>query len=264
MAYEGLTTKLAALLGKSKYPHQIFSDDIFLTSFPRSGNTWLSFLVAHVLAQQQGLGYEINFFNIHDFVPEYDNLRLSLRPAGIAGFPRILKSHYNCNHHFPKVILIVRDPRAVMDSYFRYLKGLRVIPADWGLAECVDSPQFGIAAWVAHTEGWLERADKGKRTRVIRYEDLVTDTYGHLARLFQTIGREPEPAWLERAIALSSRQRMIQQEAATRVPDFPLHSAEFRFVRGEANGQEAPLPEAVRAKIESQAAALLDLLGYQR
>ncbi|MBD3881009.1 sulfotransferase domain-containing protein [Phormidium tenue FACHB-886] len=45
---------------------EILSDDIFLVSYPRSGSTWLRFLIASYLADQQ-----TDFFKFMRIVPEF-------------------------------------------------------------------------------------------------------------------------------------------------------------------------------------------------
>lgn len=65
----------------------VFPDDIFLTSYPRSGNTWSRFLIGNLIYQDE----PTTFLNVEERIPEiYFNsdhrLRALIRP-------RILKSH---------------------------------------------------------------------------------------------------------------------------------------------------------------------------
>src|SRR5438270_13523251 len=65
----------------------VFPDDVFLTSYPRSGNTWTRFLIGNLIYQDE----PVTFANIESRLPEiYFNSDHYLRSLPR---PRILKSH---------------------------------------------------------------------------------------------------------------------------------------------------------------------------
>ena len=53
------------------FSNKKFDSEFFLSSFPRSGNTWVRFLIANVYNNIKKRYDEIDFFNIHEIVPEY-------------------------------------------------------------------------------------------------------------------------------------------------------------------------------------------------
>jgi hypothetical protein len=74
--------------------NKVYSDDTFLCSYPKSGNTWVRFLVANLLEQK----LEITFCNIDDYVPEIELHKerlnhLSKRP--------LMKTHWPLFYLFP-------------------------------------------------------------------------------------------------------------------------------------------------------------------
>src|ERR1017187_7417206 len=88
----------------------IFPDDVFLTSYPRSGNTWTRFLVGNLIYQDLG----VSFLNVERLVPDmYKTADWVMRRLPR---PRVLKSHECFDPRYPKVIYIVRDPRDVAVS----------------------------------------------------------------------------------------------------------------------------------------------------
>src|SRR5438874_11952371 len=124
---------------------RIRPDDTFIVSYPRSGNTWIRFLIANLLHPE----IEVGFANIDTFVP--DTAALSSRALKRTPRPRVLKSHQYFDHRYPKVIYIVRDARDVALSYYQFHRkygfihdghpieqfvadfvGGRLISADWG------------------------------------------------------------------------------------------------------------------------------------
>src|SRR5437763_15946727 len=85
----------------------VFPDDVFLVSYPRSGNTWTRFLIGNLLDQED----PITFANIESRIPE-----IYLFPdKGLLGLPRprIRKSHEYFAHRYKRVADVMRRLRAV-------------------------------------------------------------------------------------------------------------------------------------------------------
>ena len=88
--------------------------DIFIVSYPRSGNTWVRTIISEIVFKHSGkkLGDLCKFIpDLH--TPNIDNIILK--------HPRIFKSHFNYSDEYKRVIYIVRDPRDVFISYYKYL-----------------------------------------------------------------------------------------------------------------------------------------------
>src|SRR5215468_2315878 len=90
----------------------VFPDDVFLVSYPRSGNTWARFLVSNLVHP----GEPTTFANVESRIPEiYFNPDHVMRRLPR---PRVLKSHECFQPHYPRVIYIARDPRDVAVSSY--------------------------------------------------------------------------------------------------------------------------------------------------
>src|ERR1019366_2584136 len=84
---------------------QVLPDDIFLVSYPKSGNTWTRFLLGNLLNPDEG----ITFANVERKVPDiYAESKRTLKKAPR---PRLIKSHECFDPRYRRVIYIVRDPR---------------------------------------------------------------------------------------------------------------------------------------------------------
>ncbi len=92
----------------------IFPDDVFLTSYPRSGNTWTRFLVGNLVHT----GKPLTFLNVEQLVP--DMYKHSDRYLRRLPRPRILKSHEVFDPRYKRIIYIVRDPRDVAISHYHF------------------------------------------------------------------------------------------------------------------------------------------------
>ena len=92
----------------------VYDDDTFLVSYPKSGNTWVRFLLANLLYPNEAVG----FANINRLLPAPGvSPRRFLKSLPR---PRILKSHEPFDVRFRKVIYLVRDPRDVAVSEYHF------------------------------------------------------------------------------------------------------------------------------------------------
>src|SRR5579859_5681530 len=187
----------------------IYPDDVFLVSYPRSGNTWTRFLIGNLIDQTQ----PVTFSNIESRIPEiYFNpdrfMRKLLRP-------RILKSHECFQPHYPRVIYIVRDPRDVAISFYHHHIKAGNITDDCPLVKFVPrfiagefDPKFG--SWRDNVLSWLALRGNDQAFLLVRYEDLKRDLTHELSKIvaflqrcsFPNIESTAEAFW--RASGLSS------------------------------------------------------------
>ena len=86
----------------------ILPDDVFLVSFPKSGNTWTRFLVANLRFPND----PATFANINQLIP--DPTATARRDFDRMPRPRIIKSHECFDPRLPEVINVVHDPRDVV------------------------------------------------------------------------------------------------------------------------------------------------------
>ncbi|MCI0471819.1 MAG: sulfotransferase domain-containing protein, partial [Candidatus Aminicenantes bacterium] len=98
---------------KENTPHLERTVPFFLASFPRAGSTWVRFLIANVFNYEKKAFPEIDFFNIHEIVPEYGKSDKFL----FADCPKIFKTHEPYQAVFQDTILILRDPFDTLYSY---------------------------------------------------------------------------------------------------------------------------------------------------
>lgn len=187
-------------------PPPIHDDDLFLVSYPKSGNTWMRFLLANLLRSQAAAASDepIDFHSAVRYVPEYE---LHTDEVNAAERPRVLKSHTPYNSEFPRVVYLVRDPRDVYVSYYHYMR--KRLPADTGISAFIRMDGLHPCHWHGHVAGWVDRPN----VRVIRYEDMLSDTAGQLRRFLAFWGeRSFSDAQIAYAVRQSSFTSMKQLE----------------------------------------------------
>jgi hypothetical protein len=249
----------------------VFPDDVFLTSYPRSGNTWTRFLIGNLIYQNE----QTTFANVEKRIPEiYFNSDHGMRALPR---PRILKSHECFQPHYPRVIYIVRDPRDVAVSFYHHNVKAGNIPDDYPMEDFV--PRF-IAAefdhkwgtWAEHVQSWLLLRGNHSGFILMRYEQMKENTAQELGRLatfldlcrFRQIDHSPEK--IQRAIDLSSPERMRKLEKEQSA-DWVLTKktrADKPFVRtATSGGWKTTLSPASVAAIEAAWGPLMGSLGYE-
>ena len=255
-----LVTRAAkARMARHFLPGERHDDDLFVVEFPKSGVTWLTFLLANVNVQLAGDRRAVTYFNLNDFVPDVQSIsHVSVPRAALPGY-RFFKSHAPYMSEYRKVFYLVRDPRHVMVSYWIFLTGLGWYRGT--LEELVADRTHGIRAWTRHITGWLDGIHPSASFTLIRYEDLLSSPHAELGRLYRLLGMPVTDEIIATAVERSSIERMREFEAEAAAGHPALQN--FEFVRRQAPGTaRAPLREDVREKIEKEAGAMMKRLGY--
>ena len=243
----------------------IYDDDVFLTSYPRSGNTWTRFLVGNFVNPTE----PVTFLNVERLVPDmYKTADWVLRRLPR---PRVLKSHECFDARYRRVIYIVRDPRDVAISNYHWEMKLRSIPDGCPIEEFVTMWMDGnfwrrIGSWADHVNSWMATRQGHENFILMRYEDLQSDQRRELGRVARFMGLDPDPARIDQAIERSSAANMRKMEETQGkkwVATFHTRS-DKPFVRKAASGGwRAVLPEKTVIYMEAHWGQLMKQLGYK-
>ncbi len=242
----------------------ILPDDIFLVSFPKSGNTWTRFLLANLRFPDE----PATWANIDRLIPD---------PTGTAKKdfdrmprPRIIKSHECFDPRYPRVIYIVRDPRDVVVSQYHYHRKIRKIEVDSPIEKFVTRFLAGETcphgSWGQNIATWLYTSEGDPRFLLLRYEDLVADTARELAKVVNFLHFSAGPEQIAQAVARSSADRMRELEKAQRDKNglFKGSRNDMSFVRAAGSGGwRTGLPAPMVATIEAAWGPLMQHLGYE-
>ena len=240
------------------------SHAVMLVSYPRSGNTWVRFLLANLLAS----GDLPTYRNLNSYVPdiyESDLLRLSR----LSGAHTIIKSHQPLSIHYRRVIYLVRDPRDVLLSYHRYhqkFTGRDVDLEDFG-RHFMDGTIDSFGSWGVHAGGWLGARRDDPDFLLVRYEDLNRDPLVELRRITAFIEWSVEPATLRLAVSRTTPDalRLMETEREAATPQLLRSSRDVAFVQKATSGYwHDDLPTQLALAIGEKWGGLLDELGYPR
>jgi hypothetical protein len=244
---------------------RVFPDDVFIVSYPKSGNTWTRFLIANLIYPDK----HPDFTNINELVPDPEGV--TKRHLEELPRPRYLKSHAYFDHRYPKVIHIVRDPRDVVLSEYYFDIKRSAIADDFPLDKFVSRFVNGelnhpYGTWGENTATWFYARGNSPRLLLVTYESLQSEGAHQMARIAEFIGVPVNPERIGFAIEQSSADRMRELEKK----QGHLWSSTKRtrqdkpFVRAaKAGGWKNELSEASVAEIESAWGGLMRELGYE-
>ena len=244
---------------------EVWPDDVFLISYPKSGNTWTRFLIANLLYPDKNP----NFANINELVPDPE--ALSKRNLNRLPRPRILKSHQYFNPSYRKIICIVRDPRDVVLSEYHFDIKRRAIAENHPLHSYVAGFVQGVVNhpygnWGENVASWLYTRGSDPEFLLVRYEDLQSHGLREMGRIAAFLDVPADTNRISFAIEQSSADRMRQLEktqghlwSSTKET-----RADKPFVRrAAAGGWKEELPQVCVAEIESAWGGLMKELGYE-
>lgn len=153
-----------------------------------------------------------------------------------------------------KTLVIVRDPRAVYNSWRHYRQALRGRPrsrlglvgawvSDW--RQTADAEVFA-RNWALQNSRWIEDSPNF----VVRYEDLKSDFEMTLVRMFENIGMTVDPSVLARIYEAEYEIEKTRE----RQPEI--------YRKGVIDDWRNHLSAAESQTIELEAGGLMERLGY--
>jgi hypothetical protein len=147
--------------------------DFFLASFPKSGNTWLRYLLAYAAFPPE----EISHKTLSSFLPSvyHEPFKIDhLTP------PRFIKTHEAFFRLYPKTIYICRDYRDVVVSSFHYLTKKNLFHGS--ISDLIhDEKLNAFGKWSWHVSSALEWKEKNPgKIHFVKYEDLLASPESEL------------------------------------------------------------------------------------
>jgi hypothetical protein len=225
------------MLFKNKKPivnfnlEHLKSNDVFLCSYPKSGVTFLSFLLAAARLHHGGHKIIPTFYNI-DFLIQ-DVHKLSHIAPGVS-WGDCLGTFYKCHDPFfnvPNVIYLLRNPVDTLKSYFTFR---RKLGSKDSLHEFLEGPE-GIPGWLQHLESWIvKNSNASQSICMIEYESLTTNPKAVLQSLGRQLGLIFSDETADFAVRVSSIEQMRLAEDTFSLLNPVYSKYNLDFVRREA------------------------------
>ncbi|MEA2508105.1 MAG: hypothetical protein QOG21_187 [Actinomycetota bacterium] len=236
--------------------------DAILASYPRSGTTWMRFLLSQALSGQSS-----EFKAIRGIVPYVGRHRhaLSILPGG----GKLMYSHDLLSKDVTdRAIYVVRDARDVALSEFNWQKRIGVYEGELDpfLRDFVSGRGSPFGSWGAHVDGWFD-ADRiaDDRLKVVKFEDLKKDAPGVLASVLSFLRVTVPEAEIAQVVESNSVEMMRQKEDRAPEGSFKKRVVKrnVRFVNAGSVGKwQRNLNPTQEQLIEEAFGSQLQRLGY--
>lgn len=188
---------------------------IWIASYPKSGNTWVRFIVT---ALTDGTVQRSD--RVEHLVQDVHKRRAIALPKEGDLF---LKTHWMLSEGMPEssntkaVIYVVRNPLDIVASVLSYLQVGR---SEGGEAVVNEFVRFGgLSSWRDEGYGsWEENVESWALSPVtfprllVRYEDLQSDTPEQVRRIAEFLGLDAKRGRIEKVVADTSFARLRQLE----------------------------------------------------
>jgi hypothetical protein len=234
--------------------------DALLISYPRSGNTWLRFLLYEALS-----GKPAEFRSVQDGVPGPGRRQTAAKL--LPGGGSVMATHDRYRSHDARSVYIVRDVRDVLLSEHRAVRRGALFDGslDDFLPLFLEGRVNPYGSWADHIRYWLGpdlRGDGGVLR--VRFEDLRNSTEETLSAILAFLGAERSSETIRNAIESNTVERMKAKEDRADDHVFVKADPTAHFVgRGLVGGWRDALTDEQLRMIERHAGDVMAPLGYR-
>jgi len=234
-------------------------DDVVIGEYPKSGSTWLAFMVGEVL-----LDRTIDFDSQEQLVPALvAGVWPREAPRALPRAGRLFRSHEAHRREYRRAIYVVRHVADVAVSYHNWLawQGVPTPGLQRFLPMFLQGRVGAYGSWQEHVLSWVEADDAS--IEIVRYEDVKARPHETVTHVLRFAGVAPDPARVSMAVESNTVERMRAKEDRARRGPFSRHRAGRRFVsRGAPGGSLDCLTDDQFELIDRYAGPTLKRLGY--
>jgi hypothetical protein len=231
--------------------------DVMLASYPRSGSTWFRFLLTESLT-----GSSAEWSDVNRTIPYVGGHRDA--PPLLAGEGRLVKTHDRAAGPCERAILIVRDPRDVAVSEYRWFaRGGYEGDLETFLRSWLEGSLSLFGTWAENTRYWLDGNLAPHDLHVVRFEDLRSDPFASTRDALVFAGASASDPAVRAAVDGNTIERSREKEARAGTDDVKQHRTGERFVgEGAVEAWKTKLTEQQTRRVEAHAVDLLERLRY--
>lgn len=235
-----------------------------LISYPRSGNTWMRMIVAHILYPHEKIK------SLKDLKMLVPDIYTSFVKGVEYSEPRVIKTHqpYSFRHEpknpelYRKNIYVVRHPYDVIASYYDFQLRLWKNKPNSELSldrfvEKVINGAYGVS-WQEHVMSWYCMRDE-LEILFVKYEDLQSQIDRQIATIGEFLGRSLSTDEIKQICERTSLESMRSMEQNGSLVD-----RDYAFVRKEDEQRitGVELSPELKQLIAKRSSVAMGLFGY--
>lgn len=239
-------------------------NDVFVASYPRSGSTWLRFMLFEILTQK-----EAEFDDVNRHIPVVGGQRDAV--ALLPNQGRLIRTEEAFRPDYRRAIYIVRDGRDVALSEYAYQKAQDWIDCSFNdyLKMFVNGNASPYGSWEEHARSWIESPLNARGDlMLVSYRELKQKCEPTLTRIAEFLKVRVPAQVIQNAIQNNNLQNMRKKE--DRAPQIGYDprtksiAEEKRFVRsGAVGGWRERLTPAQAEYLQRNTGKMLVRLGFE-
>lgn len=189
--------------------------DVLLSSFPRSGSTWMRFLLCNLISLLEWDGKTVDFLLLNRTMVELGVSNLLEPWPHSSTIPRVVKTHRRYPPIFGRnrAIGIIRDPRDVMVSFYHFQRDRQGV-YDGTFSEFIRKQRSGLQSWFRHYTSWRDHWDL-----IVKYENMREDVFHEFNQVLDILGIEYPEDLIRKAISRSSFESLQEIEDSNSISD---------------------------------------------
>lgn len=240
---------------------KFFTDqDVFLASFPRSGNTWMRLLLSDLILQMQGFATGTGGNIIPDvYRVDIEEWNRDSRINQLSF--RIIKTHEPYQDCYSKVIYIFRKPAESLCSLYHYVLG-RFVNEDPGIDQFCRSY---VDMYCRHVKNYIDaKKEKSDKIIFISYEELKDSPVQVLMKVSDFLSLEITREMCQKALenqAFEKLKPLTKLEETSKLGFSEKGGYQNFFRQGKVNSAEGELSVETFELIESKA---LEIYQYAK
>ena len=241
----------------------------FVSSYPRSGNTWARHLIADVLLQNAGLETQTEL-SIHpdQIISDVHSNDVREQDISILKRNRIVKSHDTIDQisdnfgdeAYQRIehLYLVREPEDALVSFYHFhlrYDALKPQAADGIDAFCLKN----LDSWLQHVNEALTHHRLGGRIFIQSYEQLLRSPEASLSRILSWLNIPSTSSTTATAVKHMEFANLRKKESQN-----PSNPNEYFFRKGVVGSGESELEESTLLTIRERSAPLRESLDWLR
>lgn len=199
---------------------------LLVCGYPKTGNTWFQVIISYIVHPKESIaGTASDLSNIFTHaMPSYNQVSYKQQKIVIEDIETA------------RCVLLIRHPGDVlvslyMHNHYREHKSLYNGTID----QMVYDPIYGIKKYIKFYQWWANNLEKTESYCIIRYEDMLKNTYKEVCRMLNIFKVIVHPQHIQNAIEFGSFQNMKQMEQTDHLKKWssmkPSHNASINAMK---------------------------------
>jgi alcohol sulfotransferase len=164
-------------------PDDIYTANV-VAGYPKTGRTWLRYMMAHSLLEEAGIELEVDLTNMYQVIPNDSEGTIEGQPVfafnGLLPLIEMTHTKFDDSYEAARKVFLTRDPRDVMVSHWMH-NTRQIKITEMGLSDFIRDPRQGIDNFIAHLDSWSPHLTE---TAVIAYEVMRMNPAAALGKAF--------------------------------------------------------------------------------